>query len=110
MATVTFSAAGRPNTNPFLDSSVTGFTSVGAAGALISSQTWLGANSSANTLYDSNVIQNTAGIAGDAGSYVSVRAECTGTSGVVDAAGKLTGTYKTNYLGSRGCELNSLVA
>jgi len=62
------------------------------------------------TYYDSNVIQNSGGIGGGAGSWESVRAECTGASGVVDAAGKLTGTYKTNYLGSRGCELNSVVA
>lgn len=68
------------------------------------------ATSPRQTHYDSNVIQNSGGITGGAGSYTSVRAECTGSSGVVDAAGKLTGTYKTNYLGSRGCELNSVVA
>lgn len=68
------------------------------------------ATSPRQTHYDSNVIQNSDGVTGGVGSYTSVRAECTGTSGVVDAAGKLTGSYKTSYLGSRGCELNSMVA
>lgn len=78
-------------------------------GGGVSSQDY-DATSPRHTYYDSNVIQNSGGITGGAGSYTSVRAECTGVSGVVDAAGNLTGTYKTNYLGARGCELNSVEA
>lgn len=57
------------------------------------------------TYFDSNVIQNTdGGVAAASVGFTSVRAECSGTSGVVDSQGRLSSSYIA-YLYKRGAQV-----
>ncbi len=72
-------------------------------GAKVVAKDWLALN---QVGFAANVIQNPqGGIDRNSAGFTATETECHGTDGIVDANGRLTGTYRSAYLGRRGCEI-----